>query len=104
MTYKNWENDLPKFELVPFVKQNKTENQEYLNTIKKDLFSNMPFYEGLLFNKKGSIRSAIYLNKGIVNTPKRKDYILMILFQNRSFWKETGIDLKVSWMPYIRTH
>jgi hypothetical protein len=40
----------------------------------------MPFYEGLLFNKK-SIRSAIYLNKRIVNTPKRKDYILMILFQ-----------------------
>jgi predicted RND superfamily exporter protein len=95
---------LQKFELVPFVKQNKTENQEYLNTIKKDLFSNMPFYEGLLFNKKGSIRSAIYLNKGIVNTPKRKDYIFNDFIPKiEAFEKETGIDLKVSGMPYIRT-
>jgi hypothetical protein len=46
----------------------------------------MPFYENLL--KKGSIRSAIYLNKGIVNTPKRKDYILMILFKIEAFEKK----------------
>jgi hypothetical protein len=36
----------------------------------------MPF-EGLLFNKKnGTIRSAIYLDKEIVNTAHRKDYIV----------------------------
>mgnify|MGYP003638865256 FL=1 len=95
---------LQKFELVPFVDQSKTGNQAYLNTIKKDLFTNMPFYEGLLFNKKGSIRSAIYLDKGIVNTPQRKDYIFNDFIPKiKAFEKETGIDLKVSGMPYIRT-
>lgn len=93
------------FELVPFVDQNKITSPEYLRTIKKDLFENMPFYEGLLFNKKnGSIRSAIYLDKKIVNTPHRKDYILNDFIPKiEAFEKETGIDLRVSGMPYIRT-
>lgn len=95
---------LEKFELVPFVDQSKTGNQAYLNTIKKNLFTNMPFYEGLLFNEKGSIRSAIYLDRKIVNTPQRKDYIFNEFIPKiLAFEKETGIDLKVSGMPYIRT-
>lgn len=96
--------NLEKFELVPFVNQSKTGNQAYLNTIKKNLFTNMPFYEGLLFNEKGSIRSAIYLDRKIVNTPQRKDYIFNEFIPKiLAFEKETGIDLKVSGMPYIRT-
>ena len=93
------------FELVPFVNQNKITNPEYLKSIQKDLFQNMPFYEGLLFNKKnGTIRSAIYLDKKIVNTPHRKDYILNDFIPKiEAFEKETGIDLRVSGMPYIRT-
>ena len=69
------------------------------------LFENMPFYEGLLFNKKsGSIRSAIYLDKKIVNTAHRKDYIVKDFIPKiDAFEKETGIDLRVSGMPYIRT-
>lgn len=93
------------FELVPFVDQNKISSPEYLKSIQKDLFQNMPFYEGLLFNKKnGTIRSAIYLDKKIVNTPHRKDYILNDFIPKiEAFEKETGIDLRVSGMPYIRT-
>ena len=96
---------LQTFELVPFVDQAKTVNQKYLDTIKKDLFQNMPFYEGLLFNKKnGTIRSAIYLDKKIVNTAHRKDYIVNDFIPKiEAFEKETGIDLRVSGMPYIRT-
>ena len=95
---------LEKFELVPFVDQSKTGNQAYLNSIKKNLFTKMPFYEGLLFNEKGSIRSAIYLDRKIVNTPQRKDYIFNYFIPKIiAFEKETGIDLKVSGMPYIRT-
>jgi predicted RND superfamily exporter protein len=95
---------LQKFELVPFVNKSETGNQLYLDTIKKNIFTNMPFYEGLLFNKTGSIRSAIYLNKGIVNTPQRKDYIFNDFIPKiEAFEKETRIDLKVSGMPYIRT-
>ena len=96
---------LQTFELVPFVDVQKTTDKSYLQSIKKDLFQNMPFYEGLLFNKKnGSIRSAIYLDKKIVNTAYRKDYIVSDFIPKiEAFEKETGIDLRVSGMPYIRT-
>lgn len=96
---------LEKFELVPFVDPKKTVNQAYLAQIKKTLFADLPFYEGLLFNKKsGSIRSAIYLDKKIVNTPARKDFVLERLVPAvEAFEKETNIDLRVSGMPYIRT-
>lgn len=96
---------LQTFELVPFVDVQKTTDKNYLQSIKKDLFQNMPFYEGLLFNKKnGSIRSAIYLDKKIVNTAHRKDYIVSDFIPKiEAFEKETGIDLRVSGMPYIRT-
>ncbi|HRA71475.1 MAG TPA: MMPL family transporter [Flavobacterium sp.] len=96
---------LEKFELVPFVDQNKTTDKEYLDKIKKELFNDLPFYEGLLFNKKsGTIRSAIYLDKKIVNTPARKDFILNKLVPAvEAFEEETKIDLRVSGMPYIRT-
>ena len=75
-----------------------------MRKIKKELFNDLPFYEGLLFNKKsGTIRSAIYLDKKIVNTPARKDFILKKLVPAENFEKETNIDLRVSGMPYIRT-
>ena len=96
---------LKTFEFLPFVDANKTNNPAYLKNVQKDLFENMPFYEGLLFNKKsGSIRSAIYLDKKIVNTAHRKDYIVNAFIPKiNAFEKETGIDLRVSGMPYIRT-
>jgi hypothetical protein len=96
---------LEKFELVPFVDQSKTADKAYLEKIKQELFNDLPFYEGLLFNKKsGTIRSAIYLDKKIVNTPARKDFILKKLVPAvKAFEEETKIDLRVSGMPYIRT-
>ena len=96
---------LKKFELVSFVDQSKTADKTYLEKIKKELFNDLPFYEGLLFNKRsGSIRSAIYLDKKIVNTPARKDFILNKLVPAiKTFEDETKIDLRVSGMPYIRT-
>ncbi|HQK39599.1 MAG TPA: MMPL family transporter, partial [Flavobacterium alvei] len=96
---------LEKFELVPFVDDTKTTDKTYLEKIKKELFNDLPFYEGLLFNKRsGTIRSAIYLDKKIVNTPARKDFILKKLVPAiEAFEKETNIDLRVSGMPYIRT-
>jgi predicted RND superfamily exporter protein len=96
---------LQKFELVSFVNESKTTNQAYLNKIKKELFNDLPFYEGLLFNKRsGTIRSAVYLDKKIVNTPARKEFILNKLVPAiKTFEDETEIDLRVSGMPYIRT-
>jgi len=93
------------FELVNFVDVGKTTNPDYLSKIKKELYNDLPFYEGLLFNKKsGSIRSAVYLDKKIVNTPVRKDFVVQKLIPAvADFEKESGIDLRVSGMPYIRT-
>lgn len=96
---------LQSFELKPFVNPNKVNNQDYLNQLKSDFFNKMPFYEGLLFNKKtGAVRSAIYLDKKIVNTKARKKYILETFIPEiNKFYKETGIQPHVSGMPYIRT-
>ncbi|PKB16362.1 RND family transporter [Flavobacterium sp. 5] len=94
-----------KFELAPLIDQKQIQNPKYLQKIKFELFNNLPFYEGLLFNKEsGSIRSAVYLNKKIVNTAARKTFILENLVPKiDKFEKTTGIDLRVSGMPYIRT-
>ena len=96
---------LERFELVPLIDQKKTLDPAYLAEIKRQLFNDLPFYEGLLFNKKsGSIRSAIYINKKVVNSPIRKKFIINVLVPEvEKFEKNTGIDLKVSGMPYIRT-
>lgn len=96
---------LQTFELAPFVNKDKKTDKAYLEQLKNDLFRNMPFYEGLLFNKKsGTIRSALYMDKNMVNTPARKDYILnQFIPRIEAFEKATGIDLRVSGMPYIRT-
>ena len=93
------------FELIPFVSQDSAKSKEYLSKIKTDLFQKMPFYEGMLYNKKsGAIRSAIYLDKKIVNTIIRKEYVLeKFIPKIKAFEKETGVDLRVSGMPYIRT-
>ncbi|AYN06155.1 RND family transporter [Flavobacterium sp. 140616W15] len=94
-----------KFVLAPFIDQKKALDPAYLQTVQYDLFHNLPFYEGLLFNKEsGSIRSAVYMNKKLVNTAERKTFILENLVPKiDKFEKTTGIDLRVSGMPYIRT-
>ena len=94
-----------KFQLVPLIDSSKTNDLAYLQKIKYELFNNLPFYEGLLFNKQsGSIRSAIYLNKKVVNTEARKTFIVENLVPKiEKFEKATQIDLRVSGMPYIRT-
>ena len=94
-----------KFQLIPLINPAKTKDLAYLQKIKFELFNNLPFYEGLLFNKQsGSIRSAVYLNKKVVNTEARKTFIVENLVPKiEKFEKETNIDLRVSGMPYIRT-
>jgi predicted RND superfamily exporter protein len=94
-----------KFVLSPFINQSKTHDPAYLKSVQYDLFHNLPFYEGLLFNKEsGSVRSAVYINKALVNTAGRKTFILENLVPKiEKFEKTTGVDLRVSGMPYIRT-
>ena len=94
-----------KFKLVPFI-NNDSISDSYLKEKEKEFFKDLPFYEGMLFNKEsGAVRFAIYLDKKIVNTPARKTFIEKHLSQEKisAFEKETGLDLRVSGMPYIRT-
>ena len=76
-----------------------------LEKFKQNLLIELPFYKNILYSNDGkSIRSAIYMNKDIVNTSRRKDFI----FQNfipliNSFEERTGLDVRISGMPYIRT-
>jgi predicted RND superfamily exporter protein len=94
-----------KFELVPLIDQQKASDASYLKSIRDELFNRLPFYEGLLFNKEsGSLRSAVYMKKSVVNTEARKTFVIETLVPKiHKFEKTTGIDLKVSGMPYIRT-
>ncbi|WP_299057856.1 MMPL family transporter [uncultured Polaribacter sp.] len=93
-----------KFVLEPlYEKEPKT--VEEVTKIKNQLFEKLPFYENLLFNKEtGTLQTAIYIKKEIINTPKRRDFIFNILIpQIKSFEKEHNVNIRVSGMPYIRT-
>lgn len=95
---------LSTFELTSLINPAKISDANYLKEKKEELTHQMPFYEGLLYNKSGIIRSAIYLDKKIVNTPERKNLVLKkIIPAIESFEKETKVDLHVSGMPYIRS-
>lgn len=73
--------------------------------IKRQLFEQLPFYDNLLYNKEsGTLQTAIYINKDIVNTPKRKDFVFEILNPTiKQFEADNDLNVRVSGMPYIRT-
>jgi predicted RND superfamily exporter protein len=53
---------------------------------------------------KKTVRTAIYLNEDIVNTIARKEFVDQVLIPRvKQFEKDTGINVYVSGMPYIRT-
>nr|BFF38905.1 hypothetical protein BACY1_07100 [Tenacibaculum mesophilum] len=92
-----------KFVVEPLFEQAPSTDEEIKN-IKKQLFEKLPFYNNLLYNDKGTLQTAIYLNKDIVNTPIRRDFVFDILIPTiNSFEKDHNIDVRVSGMPYIRT-
>lgn len=93
-----------KFVFTPF-KGSQSKDQNELDQQLEELYSNQPFYDQLLFNKEtGTLRTLVYLDKEIINTSVRKDFVLKDLkVLIDSFEKETGLDIHISGMPYIRT-
>ena len=93
-----------KFVLKPWMVE-EVQTQQELDSLTEYLFNNLPFYENLLFNKETrTIRTVVYLDKDIVNTNVRKDFILNDLINLiDKFEEETNLDIRVSGMPYIRT-
>jgi len=96
--------DTTAFNLVPFIKDSVFTN-ESLKQYKYELFNKLPFYEGLVYSpNKQSIRTAIYMDKSIINTSIRKDFIINDLIPIiKQFEEETGIKVHTSGIPYIRT-
>ena len=93
-----------RFELEPFIKDS-IKSIDEISTLKNQLFNQYPFYDNFLFNKETeTVRTAIYLNKDIVNTSVRKDFIFNdFLPLIDSFEKQSKLDVRISGMPYIRT-
>jgi predicted RND superfamily exporter protein len=93
-----------KFVLEPLYEKNPSTKKEVLD-IKKQLFEKLPFYDNLLFNKEtGTLQTAIYIKKEIINTPARRDFIFYKLIPTiEKFEKDNNLDVRVSGMPYIRT-
>ncbi len=93
-----------KFDLEPFIKDSITSLAQ-LETLQEQLFEQYPFYDNFLFNKETkTIRSAIYLDKEIVNTSARKDFVINKLIPKiEAFEKNYNLDVRISGMPYIRT-
>ncbi len=96
--------DTEGFKMVPFIKDS-IFTQEKLNQYQYELFTKLPFYNGLVYSPdKLSVRTAIYLNKDIVNSAERKDFIVDNLIPRiQKFEADTGIKVHTSGMPYIRT-
>ena len=92
------------FEMVPLVKDSIL-NEKQLTKLQYELFEKLPFYSGLIYSPdKKSVRTAVYIKKGIVNTPARKIFIEKVLIPKiAAFEKQTGMKVYTSGMPYIRT-
>ena len=92
------------FFLKPLI-TNPSKTDEEVAAIKEHLFNDLPFYENLLFNKEsGAVRMVAYMDRDIINEPIRNEFILNDLQDLvENFEKETGLDVHVSGMPYIRT-
>ena len=96
--------DTAAFALKPFIKDSVLDKQK-MDRYRYELFQKLPFYEGLVYSpSKESVRTAIYLNKEIVNTSVRKDFVVNDLIPAiEAFEKQTGVNVYTSGMPYIRT-
>ncbi len=85
--------------------EGEVKNQAQADSIRQVLIEKLPFYEGLIYNAKSkTLQTAVYMNKKIVNTKARKDFILNDFIPIvEKFEQRTGLKVHTSGMPYIRT-
>lgn len=92
------------FELAPIPHQQPKTKEEAI-ALKRYLFQQQPLYDNLLFNKETNVvQTAVYLCTDVVNSGARQTFVdktLVPLVKN--FEVQTGLDVRVSGMPYIRT-
>ena len=85
--------------------EGEVKNQVQADSIRQVLIEKLPFYEGLIYNARSkTLQTAVYMNKKIVNTKARKDFILNDFIPIvEKFEQRTGLKVHTSGMPYIRT-
>src|SRR6056297_2622922 len=98
------DNDKQEFVMQPLL-QRQPETIQEVDSIIQHLFNDLPFYDNLIYNKGCStIRTIMYMDKDIINTSVRKDFVLKDMLQLvERFETETGLDVRISGMPYVRT-
>ena len=81
------------------------QTQEELDKLKTTLYHKLPFYNDFLYNSaSNTFRTAIYIDKDIVNTPLRKQIVEQFIIPKiNAFNTEHDMQVRVSGMPYIRT-
>ncbi len=96
--------NLERFEIKPVLEKQRKDTFNILK-LKQKLFLELPFYENIILNKKtGSVRMAIYMDKNIINTSKRKDFILKKFIPLvKNFEEKNNVKIYKSGMPYVRT-
>ena len=103
----------------PIIKKDKIKKEFTIDSLKNEsftsnkkitefkalLFNDFPFYENILFNKKtGTIQTAIYLDKDVINNIERIDFVNNIFIPSiKEFEKQSNLNVRISGMPYIRT-
>lgn len=101
--FKFVKNDsLEKFEFIPLI-NGSIKNQQQVDSIKTD-FLNMPFYEGIIYNKEtGANVMAITFTKKDLNSKRRLEIVAQIRVMAEEFGKKHHIEMHYSGMPYIRS-
>ncbi|MEM9647550.1 MAG: MMPL family transporter [Bacteroidota bacterium] len=98
------DNEQQVFVMEPFIKE-EPKTKDEIDALTHHLFEELPFYDNLIYNpESGTIQTIIYLDKDIMNTAVRNEFILNDLGDLvENFENETNLDVRVSGMPYIRT-
>ncbi|MBW8242050.1 MMPL family transporter [Muricauda oceani] len=98
------DNETQTFSMEPLIARAPKTKQE-IDSLTNHLFKELPFYNNLVYNpESGTIQTVVYLDKDIMNTAVRNEFILNDLAELvEDFEQETQMDVRISGMPYIRT-
>lgn len=101
--YKVIRNDsLEKLEFKPLISKLPVTQAE-VDSIKKE-FLQLPFYEGIVYNKEtGANLMAITFNKTSLNSKRRLEIVKEIRTLTDAFAQKHGLEMHYSGMPYIRS-
>ena len=94
-----------RFEMQQILSKSTDISKQQLEAYSKSLFTDYPFYDGLIFNSENkTVQTVAYMQDSIVNAEGRKVFIMeKFVPLIESFKKNHNIELHVSGMPYIRT-